>query len=82
MFESMKFMGKTTIVSMIFNFVRWYVGTGVFNRINQLVLEMTDSDRSSDDKRKYVIESAKAEYDTVRTHVVDLAISTILTSMR
>ena len=82
MFNSIKSMSQAGMVSMIIRFVQWYVGTGVFNRIHDLVLEMTNDERDSDDKRKYVINTAKAEYDTVRTHIIDLVIGAVLTSIR
>ena len=82
MFNSIKNLSQATLVSMIVRFVQWYVGTGVFDRIRELVLEMTNDDRSSNEKREYVINSAKAEYNTIRTHLIDLSISTVLTSIR
>ena len=82
MIESIKSVSQATMVSMIVRFVQWYVGTGVFDRIRELVLEMSNDERSSDQKREYVIQSAKSEFDTIRTHIVDLAISTVLTSIR
>lgn len=72
---------KEMFLLAVTKFVRWYVGTGVYERIKELVIEMVSSDKTNDEKRQYVIEMIKKEYETIRTRLIDVVIGTVLENL-
>ncbi len=67
------------VLAVAVGLIKWYVGTGVFNRIEALVMEMVNSTLSNDEKRQYVIDTVKKEYDMIRTRIIDMVIGSVLT---
>lgn len=72
---------KTMILSIIVGLIKWYIGSGVFARIEALVLEMVKSELTNDEKRQYVINVVKSEYTMLRTRVIDMVIGSVLTKL-
>jgi hypothetical protein len=66
-------------IGIAYNAVRWYVGTGVFDRIAELVEDMTgNASLSGDEKREIVLGWAKDEFTLIRARIVDLVIALVL----
>lgn len=72
---------KTMILSIVVSLIKWYIGSGVFARIEALVLEMVKSELTNDEKRQYVINVVKSEYTMLRTRVIDMVIGSVLTKL-
>ena len=70
---------QALFLSLAAALIKWYVGTGVFSRIEELVVQMISSDLTNDEKREYVITAIKSEYSLLRTRVIDMVIGLILT---
>lgn len=67
---------------IIYSFIRWWIGSGIFDRIKDLVIEMTNSDKSNEEKRLYVIATVLSEYNMLKTRFIDLVISTVLIKLK
>jgi hypothetical protein len=66
-------------IGIAYHAIRWYVGTGVFDRIAELVEEMAgNAALSGDEKRDIVLGWAKDEFTLIRTRIVDLVIALVL----
>ena len=63
------------------SFIKWYVGTGVYDRIAQLVKEMVNSDKTNSEKRDYVIQKTKEEFSLIKTRVIDIVIGSVLETL-
>lgn len=72
---------QALMITVIIKLIKWYVGTGVFDRIEALVLEMTDTTLTNDDKRHYVVFTIKKEFTMIKTRIIDMVIGTILTKL-
>ncbi len=70
------------MVPVIYSFIRWWIGSGIFDRIQDVVMEMMSSDLTNDEKRTYVITKILAEYDLLKVRVVDLVISIVLVKLK
>lgn len=68
--------------SIIYSFIRWWVGSGLFDRIRSSVMEMIDSDKTNDEKREYVIQLIKSEFDLIKVRLIDLVISIVLIKIK
>jgi hypothetical protein len=69
-------------MTIIYSFIRWWIGSGIFDRIKDLVIEMMNSDKSNEEKRLYVITKVLSEYAMLKTRFVDLVISTVLIKLK
>lgn len=69
---------KLILISVFYEAIRRYVGTGVFDRIKDLVLELMEQDLSWEDKAKLVRDAVWAEVPKLRQAVIDLAIGTVM----
>lgn len=72
---------QTVILALVVGLLKWYIGTGIFDRIEALVLEMVNSDKTNEEKREYVIAAIKTEYVMLKTRVVDMVIGLVLTKL-
>ena len=72
---------QAIFLSIAVGLIKWYVGSGVFDRIEALVLQMVNSELTNDEKRQYVIDTVKGEYTMIRTRVVDMVIGSVLTKL-
>ncbi len=72
---------QAIFLSIAVGLIKWYVGSGVFARIEALVLQMVNSELTNDEKRQYVIDTVKGEYTMIRTRVVDMVIGSVLTKL-
>ena len=70
------------MVPVIYSFIRWWVGSGIFDRIKALVTEMISSELSNDEKRNYVITKITEEVAVLKVRVIDLIISIILIQVK
>ena len=68
--------------SIIYSFIRWWVGSGLFDRIRSLVMEMVDSEKTNDEKREYVIQLIKSEFALIKVRLIDLVISIVLIKVK
>lgn len=71
-------MLKATIIKAAYFAIRTYVGSGIFNRISEHVLELVEVDMPGDDKKKLVRESMRTEYAALKTIVIDTVIQIVL----
>jgi len=69
---------KHLLLSTILRLIRWYIGTGVFDRLKDLVLQMMDDDRTNAQKRKYVTQIMKKEYKMLRTATIEMTIAAVV----
>lgn len=72
---------QSILLTLAITLIKWYVGTGVFGRIEALVMEMVNSDMPNEGKRQYVIDAIKKEYTMIRTRIIDMVIGSILTKL-
>ncbi len=72
---------QSILLTLAITLIKWYVGTGVFYRIEALVIEMIKSDMTNEQKRQYVIDTIKKEYAMIRTRLIDMVIGSILTKL-
>lgn len=70
------------MVSIIYSFIRWWIGSGVFDRIKGLVTEMLSTELTNDEKRNYVITIINEEYALLKVRVIDLIISIVLIQIK
>lgn len=70
------------MTSVIYSFIRWWIGTGVFDRIKDLVTEMMSSELTNDEKRLYVITKINEEYALIKVRFIDLIISIVLIRLK
>jgi hypothetical protein len=61
---------KVTAINMVYTALRWYAGTGVFDRVIELVEEMKNADLSNSEKRERVVEWTKKEFAFIRGTLV------------
>lgn len=71
-------MLKQAIIKAAYVAIRTYVGSGIFNRISELVLDLVNVNMPGDDKKKRVREVMKSEYAALTTIVVDTVIQIVL----
>lgn len=71
-------MLKTLLISTLFNILRAYVGSGVFDRIGAAIESLLDDPRTGEEKRKYVLDFAAAEFSTLSKSVVRAVIEIYL----
>ena len=72
---------QALLLSMAVGLIKWYVGTGVFSRIEALVMEMVNTTLTNTEKRQYVIDTIKKEYTMIRTRIIDMVIGSVLTKL-
>lgn len=72
---------QALLLAMAVGLIKWYVGTGVFERIEALVLEMVSTTLTNAEKRQYVIDTIKKEYTMIRTRIIDMVIGSVLTKL-
>jgi len=72
---------QAVILALAVGLIKWYVGTGFFGRVENLVMEMVNADKTNEEKRQYVIDAIKAEYTMIKTRVIDMVIGLILTKL-
>jgi hypothetical protein len=70
------------MVGLIYSFIRWWIGSGIFDRIAQLVIEMMSSTKTDDEKKQYVVEMAQTEFNTLKGRVIDLIINIVLIKVK
>ena len=58
---------NTILLSLALSFLKWWISSKIFNRIVELVDNMVSVDISGDEKRAYVIQMMKREYDLLTT---------------
>jgi len=75
-------MMKQVLLAVAFNAIRSYVGSGVFDRIYQLVLDLEVSLLDGSSRREEVLKFARVELDMIQTHIIDAIISVILLRKR
>lgn len=71
-------MFKEVALTAIYNALRWYVGSGVFARVTQMVEEMMSADFTGAEKREKVVQWAKEEFAFIRGNVVRAIIEVYL----
>jgi hypothetical protein len=69
---------KKFLVSVASTMIRWYVGTGVFNRISEQVLLLVNEDLTGEEKRQKVLEFVKKESTLVSKKIINLVIEITL----
>ena len=72
---------QALFLSLAITLIKWYVGTGVFSRIEALVMEMVNTTLTNTEKRQYVIDTIKKEYTMIRTRIIDMVIGSVLTKL-
>lgn len=70
------------MASVIYSFIRWWIGTGIFDRIKALVTEMMSADLTNEEKRLYVITKINEEYALIKVRFIDLIISIVLIRLK
>ncbi len=73
---------QAIFLSLAISFIKWYLGSGIFDRIETLVLGLVNSEMSNEDKRSTVIAAVKQEYSMIRTRVIDMVIGSVLTKLQ
>jgi|WetSurSiteA1Bulk_404760.scaffolds.fasta_scaffold523759_1 hypothetical protein len=58
---------NTILLSLALSFLKWWISSGVFTRIVELVDKMASANMTGEDKRLYVITAMKAEYSMLST---------------
>jgi hypothetical protein len=71
-------MFRQTLITIAFNAIRLYIGTGPFQRIGTLVESLIDDPRTGAEKRDFVISNTTAEFTTISKAIVRAAIEIIL----
>jgi hypothetical protein len=71
-------MFRQTLITIAFNAIRLYMGTGPFERIGALVESLLDDPRTGAEKRDFVITNTTAEFTTISRAIVRAAIEIIL----
>lgn len=69
---------KIILINLAYELIRKYVGTGVFDRIKDLVFDLMEKDLSWEEKADIVRTAAWTEIPKLRQVVIDLAIGTVL----
>lgn len=70
------------IISIIYLFIRWWIGSLIFDRIKDLVLKMISSDLTNAEKREYVITKTNEEIALIKSRCIDLIISVVLVQLK
>lgn len=70
------------MTSVIYSFIRWWIGSGIFDRIKDLVSEMMSTTLTNEEKRAYVINKITEEYTLLKVRVIDLIISIVLIQIK
>lgn len=70
------------MVSAIYSFIRWWIGSGIFDRVKGLVIEMMSDESSNTEKRNYVIAKTTQEYNLLKERVIDLIIAIVLIQLK
>lgn len=70
------------MASVIYSFIRWWIGAGIFDRIKALVTEMMSADLTNEEKRLYVITKINEEYALIKVRFIDLIISIVLIRLK
>ena len=56
---------KSYFLNLAISALRWYIGTGAFDRITGLIRELIETSASGDEKRRYVLDFARHEYNFI-----------------
>lgn len=70
------------MTKLIYEFIRWWIGSGIFDRIKELVTKMMDEELTNEEKRDYVVTTFKSEYTNIKTRVIDLIINIVLIQLK
>ena len=70
------------MTKLIYEFIRWWIGSGIFDRIKELVTKMMDEELTNEEKRQYVLTTFKSEYANIKTRVIDLIINIVLIQLK
>lgn len=70
------------MTKLIYEFIRWWIGSGIFDRIKELVTKMMDEDLTNGEKHDYVVKTFKSEYSNIKTRVIDLIINIVLIQLK
>ena len=70
------------MTKLIYEFIRWWIGSGIFDRIKELVTKMMDEDLTNEEKHDYVVTIFKSEYSNINTRVIDLIINIVLIQLK
>lgn len=70
------------MTKLLYEFIRWWIGSGIFDRIKELVVKMMDEDLTNEEKHQYVMTNFKSEYSNIKTRVVDLIINIVLIQIK
>lgn len=69
---------KDAAITAIYGALRWYAGSGVFDRVTQMVAEMMNADLTGAEKREKVVQWAKEEFAFIRGNLVRAIIEVYL----
>ena len=65
-------------ITIAYNAIRAYIGSGAFKRIENMVDVMSKADKTGAEKRAYVLDWAKKELMEIRTGLVRVVIELVL----
>lgn len=69
---------KDAAISAIYGALRWYAGSGVFDRVAEMVEDMMNADLTGAEKREKVVQWAKDEFAFIRGNLVRAIIEVYL----
>jgi hypothetical protein len=70
---------KELLIAAAYNAIRAYLGTGVFDRVSQMVRNLIYSSAyTGEQKKELVIAFARGEFETIRTRVIEAIIAVTL----
>lgn len=73
---------KSFLINTLYNALRWYVSTGVFDRLSALVVDLIAIDIPGSQKKNQVIEFAANEFGMVKSEFNEIIIDAIISVTR
>ncbi|MEA3641298.1 MAG: hypothetical protein VBE63_15340 [Lamprobacter sp.] len=73
---------KAILINTLYNTLRWYVSTGIFDRLAGLVRQLTRAEIPGRDKRAQVIEFAEQEFGLIWGEASSIVIDAIIAVTR
>jgi hypothetical protein len=73
---------KTLLINTLYGTLRWYVSSGIFDRLASLVCQLTRVDIAGHDKRAQVIEFAEQEFGLIWGEASSIVIDAIIAITR
>lgn len=73
---------KGILINTLYTALRWYVSTGIFDRLSALVVQLIHVDIPGDEKRNQIIEFLKKEFGLVWGEMSGMTIDAIIAVTR